>query len=102
MKVTLNKIEQLPNGSAHIVFFTDVNTNFASKFSFIIPKAFASTACRFIVENTFGYGTELDVSIIPLSEGKEVMEITSYIPYDSKSKIVFRLTQYIRENKENE
>lgn len=97
MKVTLDRIERLPNGSAHIVFITDISTNFTGKFSFTVPKAFASRACRYIVENTFGYGTELDISVIPSSKGKEMMEITSYVPYDSKSKTVFRLTQYIRD-----
>lgn len=101
MKVTLDRIEQLQNGSAHIVFFTDINTHFTGRFSFTVPKAFASTACRFIVENTFGYGTELDVSIIPIREGKEMMEITSYVPYDPKSKTVLRLTEYSRD-KNNE
>lgn len=101
MKVTLDRIEQLKNGSAHIIFITNINTHFNGKFSFTVPKAFASTACRYIVENTFGYGTELDVSIIPIREGKEVMEITSYIPNDSKSKNVLRITEYSRENKES-
>lgn len=50
MKVTLDRIEQLKNGSAHIVFFTDINTHFTSKFSFTVPKAFASTVCRYIEE----------------------------------------------------
>ena len=101
MKVTLDRIEQLQNGSAKIVFFTDINTPFTSKFSFTVPKAFASRACRYIVENTFGYGSELDISIIPSSRCKEMMEITSYVPFDSKSKTVFRLTEYIRD-KSNE
>ena len=99
MKVTLDRIEQLQNGAAHIVFITNINTHFNGRFSFIVPKAFASTACRYIVENTFGYGTELDVSIIPIREGKEVMEITSYIPNNPDSKIVFRLTEYIRDKR---
>ena len=44
MKVTLDRIKQLQNGAAHIVFFTDMNTHFTSRFSFTVPKAFASTA----------------------------------------------------------
>ena len=100
MKVTLNKIEQLSNGSAHIVFFTDVNTHFAGMFSFTVPKAFASTACKYIIENTFGYGTELYISIIPLSNGNEMMDLTSYSPIDG-SKTVLRITQYIIRDKEN-
>ena len=78
MNVTLDKIEQLQNGAAHLVFFTDVNTHFMNTFSFTVPKAFASTACKYVVENTFGYGTKLDISIVPLSDGKEMIEITSY------------------------
>jgi hypothetical protein len=100
MKVILDKIERLQNGAAHLVFFTDINTHFTGRFSFTVPKAFASTACRFIVENTFDYGLELDISIIPLSNGKEMMEITSYIPNDSKSNKVLRITEYSRENKD--
>lgn len=98
MKVKLYRIDQLPSGSSHLVFLTDINTHFASKFSFTVPKEFSSKVCRFIEESTF---TELDISIIPLSNGKEMMEITSYIPYDSKSNKVFRLTEYIRD-KNNE
>lgn len=98
MKVTLYRIDQLQNGSAHIVFLTDINTHFTSKFSFTVPKEFSSKVCRFIEESTF---TELDVSLIPIREGKEVMEITSYIPNDPKSNKVFRLTEYIRD-KNNE
>ena len=97
MKVLLDKIEQLQNGAAHIVFFTDINTHFVGTFSFTVPKAFASTVCKYIIENTFGYGTELDISIIPLSNGKEMMEITSYTPNDSKSNKVLRITQYTRD-----
>lgn len=95
MKVTLDRIEQLRNGSAHIIFITNINTHFTGRFSFTVPKAFASTACRYIVENTFGYGTELDINIITSSENKEVMDITSYFPNNPNSKIVFRLTEYI-------
>ena len=102
MKVLLNKIEQLQNGAAHLVFFTDINTHFVGTFSFTVPKAFASTACKFIIESTFDYGTDLDISILPLSNGKEMMEITSYIPYDSKSNKVLRITQYIRDKHDNE
>lgn len=98
MKVKLYRIDQLPNGSSHFVFLTDINTHFTSKFSFTVPKEFSSKVCCFIEENIF---PELDVSIIPLSNGKEMMEITSYIPYDSKSNKVFRLTEYIRD-KNNE
>lgn len=94
MKVKLYRIDQLPNGSAHIVFLTDINTYFTSKFSFTVPKEFSSKVCRFIEENTF---PELDISIITLSNGKEMMEITSYIPNDPNSKKVFRLTEYIRD-----
>ncbi len=97
MKVLLNKIENTSNGAAHLVFFTDINTHFVGTFSFTVPKAFASTVCKYIIENTFGYGTELDISIIPLSNGKETMEITSYIPYDPKSKTVLHITQYTRD-----
>ena len=97
MKVLLDKIENTPNGAAHIVFFTNVNTHFVGTFSFTVPKAFASTVCKYIIENTFDYGTELDISIIPLSNGKEMMEITSYIPNDPKSNKVLRITQYIRD-----
>jgi hypothetical protein len=99
MKVALDRIEQLSNGSAHIIFFTDVNTHFAGRFSFTVPKAFASTACKYIIENTFDYGTELDISIIPLSNGKEIMDLTSYSQIDG-SKTVLRITQYLRD-KEN-
>jgi hypothetical protein len=97
MKVLLNKIENTSNGAAHIVFFTDINTHFVGTFSFTVPKAFASTVCKYIIENTFDYGTELDISIIPLSNGKETMEITSYIPYDPKAKTVLHITQYTRD-----
>ncbi len=97
MNVMLDKIEQLPNGAARLVFFTDVNTHFMSTFSFTIPKAFASTACRYIVENTFGYGIKLDISIVPLSDGKEMMEIMSYSPIGN-SKSVLRITQYTRDS----
>lgn len=97
MKVLLDKIENAPNGAAHIVFFTDVNTHFVGTFSFTVPKAFAATVCKYIIENTFDYGTELDISIIPLSNGKEMMEITSYIPNDPKYNKVLRITQYIRD-----
>jgi hypothetical protein len=98
MKVKLYRIDQLPSGSSHLVFLTDINTHFTSKFSFTVPKEFSSKVCRFIEESTF---TELDVSIIPSSRGKEMMEITSYVPYDPKSKTVFRLTEYTRD-KSNE
>lgn len=94
MNVKLDRIDYLPNGSAHIVFLTDINTHFTSKFSFTVSKEFSSKVCRFIEESTF---TKLDVSIIPLREGKEMMEITSYIPNDPNSKKVFRVTEYIRD-----
>ena len=55
MKVLLDKIENTPNEAVHIVFFTDVNTNFVGTFSFTVPKSFASTVCKFIIENTFDY-----------------------------------------------
>jgi hypothetical protein len=45
MKVLLDKIENTPNGAAHIAFFTD-NT-----FSFTVPKAFASTVCKYIIDS---------------------------------------------------
>ena len=102
MNVTLDKIEQLSNGAAHIIFFTDINTHFVGTFSFTVPKAFALTVCKYIIESTFGYGTELDISIIPLSNGKEVMEITSYIPYYSKSNKVLRITEYTRDKHDKE
>lgn len=101
MNVTLDKIEQLQNGAAHLVFFTDVNTHFMSTFSFTVPKAFASTVCKYIIENTFGYGTELDISIIPLSNGKETMEITSYSSIDG-SKTILHISQYIRDKHDKE
>lgn len=94
MKVLLDKIEQLQNGAAHIVFFTDINTHFVGTFSFTVPKAFASTVCKYIIENTFGYGTELDISIIPSSK---VMEITSYSPID-ESKFILHVSQYTRDS----
>lgn len=94
MKVKLYRIDQLPNRSSHFVFLTDINTHFTSKFSFTVSKEFSSKVCRFIEESTF---TELDISIIPLSNGKEMMEITRYIPNDPNSKKVFRLTEYIRD-----
>lgn len=101
MKVLLDKIENTPNGAAHIVFFTDVNTHFVSTFSFTVPKAFASTVCKYIIENTFGYGTELDISIIPLSNGKETMEITSYSAVDG-FKTILHISQYIRDKHDKE
>ena len=101
MNVILDKIEHLSNGAAHLVFLTDVGTHFMSTFSFTVPKAFASTACKYVVENTFGYGTKLDISIVPLSDGKEMMEITSYSPVDN-SKTVLRITQYTRDKHDKE
>ena len=101
MKVLLDKIENTPNGAAHIVFLTDINTHFVGTFSFTVPKAFASTVCKYIIENTFGYGTELDISIIPLSSGKETMEITSYSPVDG-SKTILHISQYIRDKHDKE
>lgn len=97
MKVLLDKIENTPNGAAHIIFLTDINTHFVGTFSFTVPEAFASTVCKYIIENTFSYGTELDISIIPLSNGKEMMEITSYSSIDN-FKTVLRITQYTRDS----
>lgn len=96
MKVLLDKIENTPNGAAHIIFFTDINTHSVGTFSFTVQKAFASTVCKYIIENTFGYGTELDISIVPLSNGKETMEIISYSPIDG-SKTILHVSQYIRD-----
>lgn len=101
MKVLLDKIENTSNGAAHIIFLTDINTHFMSTFSFTVPKAFASTVCKYIIENTFGYGAELDISIIPLSNGKETMEITSYSPIDG-SKTMLHISQYIRDKHNKE
>lgn len=45
MNAMLDKIENTPNGAAHIAFFTD-NT-----FSFTVPKAFALSVCRYIIDS---------------------------------------------------
>ena len=93
MIVQLNRIEQLNNGSAHIVF----NTESDSQFSFIVPKAFAATPCKYIIENTFYPGNELNIEFVTWERtNKESMIITSTSAVDDfKTKL--QLTQYTRD-----
>ena len=90
MQVVLNKIEQLSNGAAHIVF----NTEFDGVFSFTVPKAFAARICKFIVESTFSYNALLFVNMVVWERsGEESILLTSYSPINSHT-VNLQITQY--------
>lgn len=91
MQVVLNKIEQLSDGSAHIVFVTEFDSVY---FSFIVPKAYATTACNFIINSTFTHKTLLFVDTIAYERtGKESLLFTSYSALDGEV-TEFQITQY--------
>lgn len=100
MKVLLDKIENTPNGAAHIVFFTDVNTHFVGTFSFTVQKAFASQVCRYIIENSFGYGNQIDITFMQYSNGKEGMIIISYSLSNPKNQTEMQLSSDMYTNKQ--
>lgn len=91
MKVRLDRIEQTPNGAAHIVF----NSDSGDCISFDIPKAFADRATRFIVENTFTYGIEMFIDFVTWEQSsKDSMWITCRSSVDGLETRL-QITQYI-------
>lgn len=89
MKVHLNRIEQLPNDSAYIVFNTDPD----NKFEFTVPKAFARSVTMFIVEHTFNYCTELFIEFSYYRK-RDSMNIISRSTIN-KPETKIQVTQYI-------
>lgn len=100
MNVTLDKIEQLPNGDARISFNNLIFHNWTHTdqvpttklLSFTVPKAFASQVCRYIVKNSFGYGNQIDITFMKFSDGKEGMIIVSYYLSNPKNKTEMQLS----------
>lgn len=87
MNVMLDKIEQLPNGDARISFNNNLIFNnwdhidqvpTTKLLSFTVQKAFALQVCRYIIENSFGCGNQIDITFMQYSNGKEGMIIVSY------------------------
>lgn len=92
MNVILNNIDNLQDGSSRFVFITDAGTHFARRVSFTVPEPFSLDVSRFITDSN---GMKLDISIIPLSDGERIMELTRYDPCNlSGTKKVFRLSSY--------
>lgn len=101
MNVTLDKIEQLSNGDARIAFNNNLifnnwtNTDQVPTtrlLSFTVPKAFASQVCRYIIENSFGYGNQTDITFMKSIDGKERMIIVSYCLSNSKNRTEMQLS----------
>lgn len=101
MNVMLDKIEQLPNGDARISFNNKIifnnwtNTDKVPTtrlLSFTVQKAFALQACRYIVENSFGYGNQIDITFMKSIDGKERMIILSYSLSNSKNRTEMQLS----------
>ena len=97
----LDKIERLPNGDARISFNNNLIFNnwdhidqvpTTKLLSFTVHKAFASRVCRYIVENSFGYGNQIDVTFMKFSDGKEGMIIVSYSLSNPKNQTEIQLT----------
>lgn len=101
MNVMLDKIEQLQNGDARISFNCDPTSNDLTNtdqvpttklLSFTVQKAFALQVCRYIVENSFGYGNQIDVTFTKYSNGKEGMIILSYSLSNPKNQTEMQLS----------
>jgi hypothetical protein len=99
----LDKIEQLPNGDARISFnnnlifrnWTHTDQVPTTKLlSFTVPKEFALRVCRYIVENSFGYGNQINITFVKLSDGKERMNI-----FNPKNKTEIQLSPDMYTNK---
>lgn len=109
MNVMLDKIEQLPNGDACISFNSSLIFNnwthtdqvpTTKLLSFTVQKEFASRVCRYIVENSFGYGNQIDITFMQYSNGKEGMIIVSYSLSDPKNKTEMQLSSDMYTNKQ--
>lgn len=109
MNVMLDKIEQLPTGDARIsfnnnlIFHNWVSTDqvpTTKLLSFTVQKEFASRVCRYIVENSFGYGNQIDITFMQYSNGKEGMIIVSYSLSDPKNKTEMQLSSDMYTNKQ--
>lgn len=109
MNVMLDKIEQLPNGDARISFNNNlIFHNWTSTdqvpttklLSFTIPKEFALRVCRYIVENSFGYGNQIDISFMKFSDGKDRMNILSYSLSNPKNQTEMQLSPDMYTNKQ--
>jgi len=109
MNVMLDKIEQLPNGDARISFnnnlifrnWTHTDQVPTTKLlSFTVPKEFALRVCRYIIENSFGYGNQIDISFMQYSNGKEGMIIVSYSLSNPKNKTEMQLSPDMYINKQ--
>lgn len=109
MNVMLDKIEQLPNGDAHISFNNNLIFNnwthtdqvpLHRLLSFTVPKAFASQVCRYIVENSFGYGNQIDITFMKFSDGKDRMNILSYSLSNPKNRTEIQLSPEMYTNKQ--
>lgn len=101
MNVMLDKIEQLPNGDARISFNSNLifhNWTHADQvpttklLSFTVQKAFTSQVCRYIVENSFGYGNQIDITFTQYSNGKEGMIIVNYSLSNPKNQTEMQLS----------
>ena len=109
MNVMLDKIEQLPNGDARISFnnnlifhnWTHTDQVHTTKLlSFTVQKAFASQVCRYLVENSFVYGNQIDITFMQYSNGKEGMIIISYSLSNPKNKTEMQLSSDMYTNKQ--
>jgi len=109
MNVTLDKIEQLQNGDAHISFNNNLIFNSwthtdqvptTKLLSFIVPKSFALQVCRYIVENSFGHGNQIDITFMKFSDGKERMNILSYSLSNPKNQSELQLSPDMYINKQ--
>jgi len=109
MNVMLDKIEQLPNGDARISFNNNLifrNWTHTDQvpttrlLSFTVTKVFASQVCRYIIENSFGYGNQIDITFMQYSNGKEGMIILSYSLSNPKNRTEFQLSPDMYTNKQ--
>lgn len=109
MNVMLDKIEQLPNGDARISFNCDLTSNNLTNtdqvpttklLSFTVQKAFALQVCRYIVENSFGYGNQIDITFKQFYNGKEGMIIVSYCLSNPNNRAEMQLSSDMYMNKQ--
>lgn len=101
MRVTLDKIERLQNGDARVSFNNNLTFHnwthtdqvpTTKLLSFTVQKEFASRVCRYIVENSFGYGNQIDITFMQYSNGKEGMIILSYSLSNHKNQTEMQLS----------
>lgn len=109
MNVMLDKIEQLPNGDARISFNNNLIFNnwthtdqvpTTKLLSFTVTKAFASRVCRYIIENSFESGNQIDITFMKYSNGKEGMIIVSYSLSNPKNQTEMQLSSDMYTNKQ--